>query len=121
MKVKFVLELVDNNDFQKTKSLQMKILLPTEALFSEKIYQKIIIKGDIMEYIANPNYFYDDVYDFINDTEEIINEGKKFMNEIIKTQLRENRKNETENILKNMRPIEVDIRYNNKGIIDCEI
>lgn len=107
LKAKIKLELVDNFGCQRTRSLIM--ILIVNDRFLNKWYRSVIIDGDKFEYISNRDRFYNDVYNFITDRETIIKRGEESLKDIIKDKLKENKIEEIERLLKEFKPIEIEV------------
>lgn len=108
MKAKIRLELTDNYGYQRTRNLVMILVLNNGFLNSN--YRNVIIDGDKIEYISNRDRFYDEVYNFITNEDQIIVKGEEFLKDILKDKLKENKVEEIEKMIKNFKPIEIEVK-----------
>lgn len=106
LKAKIKLELQKQRSFIGNLSLVMLIKLNGEFGYNHK---KTILSNDEFKFMSNCENFYDVLYDFITDNEQIIKKGEEFMKDILKDKLKNQKRKDIEKILENFKPIEIEV------------
>lgn len=111
MKAKIKLRLTNEYSYQNIRDLIMFIELKDKP-FTSSYHEYKVIDGSKLEYISNisKDKFYNDVYNFITNEEQIIKKGKEFLKDILKNKSIEQKKEEIEKLLKNFKPIEIEVK-----------
>ncbi len=111
MKAKIKLKLTAIYDCQRSRNLEM-ILEIKDKPFSSSHHRYIIIDGSKFEYItsASKDNFYNDVYNFITDKNQIIKMGEELLKDILKDKLKENKIEVIEKLIKDFKPIEIEVK-----------